>query len=107
MSQVQLDFAQALEAALRASNSGIGGSSIRLGTFGLGQRFMEIVKKVFNSVDISAITKEEFLAVVSTAFDKFIAPMLMSAPMGIMITPLVKALVMNLAGKFYDNRKKA
>lgn len=105
--EVQIKFEQALADALRSSSSGIGPNAKRLGTFGLGQRFMDIVKKVFESMDLSALTKEQFLAAVSTAFDTFVAPMLSSSPIGALITPLVKALVMSLASKFYDNRKKA
>ena len=102
----QEEFYHALAAALSESKSGIGHNAARLGTFGVGQRFMDIVKKIFSSIDVSALTKEQFLAAVSKAFDTFIAPMLASTPMGMIVTPLVKALVMNLASKFYDNHSK-
>ena len=102
----QEEFYHALAAALSAPQSGIGHNAARLGTFGVGQRFMEIIKQVFASIDVSLLTKEQFLAAVSKAFDTFIAPMLASTPVGMIVTPLVKALVMNLASKFYDNQVK-
>jgi len=106
MSPAEQNFQEALNLALVPSVSGIGTNTAKLGTFGLGQRFMDIIKKVFVSIDVSSLTKEEFLAVVSRSFDTFIAPMLASNPMGILIVPIVKALVMTLATKFYDNHKK-
>lgn len=99
-------FYHALAVELSTAKSGIGKGTARLGTFGLGQRFMEIIKKVFNSIDVSALTKEQFLSAVSKAFDTFIAPMLASNPMGIILVPIVKGLVMSLASKFYDNHSK-
>ena len=106
MSPAQQKFQDALFAELSSKNAGIGTNTARLGTFGLGQRFMDIVKKIFSSIDISSLTKQEFLAAVSAAFDTFIAPMLASSPMGILIIPIVKSLVMSLASKFYDNHSK-
>lgn len=106
MSPAQKQFQDALFAALAPSVSGLGPNTAKLGTFGVGQRFMDIVKKIFSSIDVSSLTKAEFLAAVGTAFDTFIAPMLASAPMGILITPIVKSLVMTLATKFYDNHAK-
>lgn len=99
-------FYHALALELNAKHSGIGQDAPRLGTFGVGQRFMDIVKQVFASIDVSLLTKEQFLAAVSKAFDTFVAPMLASTPVGMIVTPLVKALVMNLASKFYDNHTK-
>lgn len=99
-------FYENLASELGSTKSGIGPGTARLGTFGLGQRFMDIVKKVFESIDVSSLTKDQFLAAVSKAFDTFIAPMLASSPMGMILTPIVKALVMNLAAKFYDNHSK-
>lgn len=106
MSPAQQKFQDALFAELSAKSSGIGHDAVRLGTFGLGQKFMDIVKKIFSSIDVSSLTKQEFLAAVGAAFDTFIAPMFASAPMGILITPIVKSLVMSLASKFYDNHSK-
>lgn len=106
MSNAQEAFYHALASALAAPQSGIGPAATRLGTLGLGQRFLDIVKRVFASIDVSQLTKEEFLAAVSAAYDTFIAPMFLSSPMGLIISPLVKSLVMSLASKFYDNQKK-
>ena len=101
MSPAQETFYHALAAELSAARSGIGRDAARLGTFGLGQRFMDIIKKIFSSIDVSSLTKDEFLAAVSMAFDNFIAPMLASSPMGLVLTPLVKALVMGLASQHF------
>lgn len=90
-------FYDALIVALRASNSGLGTKAKRLGTFGVGQRFMEIVKSVFSSISISGLTKEQFLAAVGMAFDTVLGPSLG------MMSIFVKPLVMMLAAKFYDN----
>lgn len=101
----QETFYHALAAELSSVNSGIGPGTPKLGTLGLGQRFMDIVKKVFNSIDVTNLTREEFLSAVAMAFDTFIAPSLAVSPMAALITPLVKALVLSLAAKFYDNQK--
>jgi len=90
-------FYDALVASLRASNSGIGSNSKRLGTFGVGQRFMDIVKSVFSSISLAGLTKEQFLNAVSMAFDTVLGPTLGSMAI------FVKPLVMMLAAKFYDN----
>lgn len=88
----------AIETAVRASNSGIGPHAPRLGTFGVGQRFMELVKKALSNLDLSMLTKEQFMSAVGMAFDNLIAPSIGPAAM------FVRPLVMHLAEKFYDNR---
>lgn len=65
--------------------------------------FLDRIKDLFESIDLSGMTKAEFLAAVSTAFDTFIAPLLMTSPFGMVITPMLKAVVMGMAGRFYDN----
>jgi hypothetical protein len=90
-------FYDALVASLRASNSGISQNAPRLGTMGVGKRFMDIVKSVFSSIALSGLTKEQFLAAVSAAFDAVLTPTL--GPMAVFLKPLV----MMLAAKFYDN----
>jgi hypothetical protein len=65
--------------------------------------FLDLIKKLFDGIDLSGMTKAEFLAAVSTAFDTFIAPMLSTSPFGMILTPMLKALAMGMASRFYDN----
>lgn len=65
--------------------------------------FLDLIKKLFESINLSGMTKAEFLAAVSTAFDTFIAPLLATSPFGMLLVPMLKAVVMSMAGRFYDN----
>ena len=69
----------------------------------VGGRFLDVIKKIFESIDVSSLTKEEFLSAVSKAFDAFVAPMLSSTPFGMILTRILKSLVMGMASRFYDN----
>ena len=99
------EFYHALAAALsNTATCGLGPGTPNVGTLGVAKKFLDLIKSVASSLDLSAISKEDFLAAVSKAFDTFIAPMLATSPASAILTPLVKALVMALAAKFYDNR---
>lgn len=67
------------------------------------QGFLDRIKKLFDSIDLSGMTKEQFLAAVGTAFDTFIAPALATSPFGMVITPMLKAITLSMAARFYDN----
>lgn len=75
------------------------------GAMHVGQRFFDIIKELFASIDLSSMTKDEFLAAVGNAYDSFIAPMITSAagPMGVIINAGVRVVVLSMAAHFYDN----
>lgn len=79
-----------------------------VGTMRFGGKFMDVVKNLFKSIDVSSLTKEEFLAAVGMAWDTVAAPLFSSmGPMGPLVAAASKSLVMILAGKFYDNHSKS
>lgn len=63
--------------------------------------FMDKVKKVLESADIAVLTKVEFLHAVGAAYDKFVLPIDLPGPDAI-LDPILKNLVVSLAGKMYD-----
>jgi hypothetical protein len=76
-------------------------------TFAVGGKVIDAIKKIFANIDLSGMTKEQFLAVVAQAYDTAIAPLFLSmGPMGIFASMAVKTLVMSMAAKFYDNHSK-
>lgn len=99
----QESFYSQLAGELQATKS-LGPTAPRIGTTGVLSKFMEIIKKLGLGIDLSSMTKEEFLAVVGKAFDTIIAPMLASS--GPFIVMAVRALAMMLAARFYDARVK-
>ena len=64
--------------------------------------FQRFLKNVLASIGIGDMTKEEFLAVVSTAIDAFLA----ATPMSPMIKSITKTLLLMIAGAIYDKRAK-
>lgn len=68
----------------------------------LGGFFTDVIKTVIDSIGLGDLTRDEFLDLVSQAFDLFVASM------GIppMLVPIVKALVLGIAGRIYDKRNK-
>lgn len=88
----------------RNLNAPQGNLSLGVGApLGLGQRFFEFVKQAVEGIDLSAMTKDEFLAIVAKAYDTFIGPILVSQPF---LAMAVKMAVMAMASRFYNNRSK-
>lgn len=71
----------------------------------LGGRIWKLIQDALANIDLSSMTKEEFLDKVDDLYDTMIAP----AIIGInpLIGPLLNAalnqIILNIAGKFYDN----
>lgn len=97
MSSHDAVFAHALQVELSKPHSASAKDAFRLGGF-----FTDILKKIIDSVGLGDLTKEEFLALVSSAFDVFTAGMQIPA----MLKPILKALVLSIAGRIYDKRAK-
>lgn len=74
------------------------------GVGGLGNRALQKILQALGEISFSSMTREEFLDKVSIAYDAIIAPAIIAmGPWGVFINPIVKAIVLSLAGKFYDN----
>jgi hypothetical protein len=76
---------------------------VKAPTFKVGGRVLEILKNLLESIDLSTMTKAEFLAAVDAACDSVIQPLFASLPW---LYPLVNAMVLSFAGQFYDNHSK-
>lgn len=68
----------------------------------IGGRVLDILKNLLGSIDLSALSKDDFLKAVSSAYDTVIAPLFPSA----ILNSIVKSLVMSFAGHFYDEHTK-
>jgi hypothetical protein len=70
------------------------GSEARTGAamLGLGDRFLSILDRVLKNIDLSKMTKDQFLAAVGMAYDVLVPSSL----------PFMKQLVLLMAGRLYD-----
>jgi hypothetical protein len=68
--------------------------------------FMEKVKNVLVEKTLTGLSKEDFLAAVGLAYDKFVLPIDLPGPDSI-LDPLLKQLIMALSGRLYDKLKPA
>lgn len=89
---------------LTSAESGLGPATPRIGTMGVLTKFLEVVKSLFTAFDLSTMSEEDFLSVVSLAFDTMIAPML--AGTGPLIVMIAKPLCMSMASRYYKNHVK-
>lgn len=64
--------------------------------------FQRFLKNVIAAIGLGDMTKDEFLALVSTAIDAFLA----AAPMSPMIKSITKTLLLLVAAAIYDKRFK-
>ena len=76
------------------------GEEDELAVLGAGQRLLDILKTVLSKIDIRSLTKDQFMAVVGTAFDSLIAPMFSGS--AALVLPLVRSVVLSLAEQYYD-----
>ncbi len=63
--------------------------------------FMAKIKKALEASDLSGLSREDFLAAVGSAYDKFVLPIDLPGPDTI-LDPILKQLVLTLAGRMYD-----
>lgn len=63
--------------------------------------FVDKIKKVAEASDLTKLTKEDFLAAVGLAYDKFIEPIDLPGPDAI-VDPILKQLLLSQAGRMYD-----
>lgn len=63
--------------------------------------FIDKIKKVAEASDLSKMSKEDFLAAVGMAYDKFVLPIDLPGPDAI-LDPLLKTIAQNAAGRIYD-----
>lgn len=94
----------AIVAQVHSPQSGIGPKAARIGVTGVLTKFMDIIKNLGSTIDLSSMTKEEFLAAVDAAFATAIAPLLATA--GPLIVMGAKMLVHAMASRFYDRHSK-
>jgi hypothetical protein len=109
MNENQIKFLEALKAELQSQSfSAIGPNDHPVITsFVVGGRILDAIKKLLSSIDLSGMTRDEFLAVVGQAYDTVIAPMFVTmGPMGPMLSMMVRGVVLHIAGVFYDNHTK-
>lgn len=68
-------------------------------------RIWDMIKSMFDNIDLSSMTKEEFLDKVDDYYDTLVAPAIISInPMfGPVLAQVLNQLVLTLAGRFYDN----
>ncbi len=72
-------------------------------TFKVGGRVLEALLSLLSSIDLSTMTKAEFLMAVDAACDAVVQPLFSSIPW---LYPLVNAVVLQFAGNFYETHTK-
>lgn len=89
------EFEKALHAEMNATKA-----SGKFEAFSVGKGFVSMIKKAIEQVGLGGLTKEQFLAIVGTAFDA------MTTAMNIppMIKSSLKMVVLSIAGAIYDKR---
>ena len=90
------EFEKALLAAIAAPRAADG----KFNAFSVGSSFIDLIKNVLSKAGIGALTREQFLAIVANAFDLFTASM----PIPAMLKPMMKAMVLMIAGRIWDKR---
>lgn len=68
-------------------------------------RVQNAIRDALSKVDVSALPRADFLALVDNAYDQFILPIDLPGP-DPLIDPLVKGIVLNFASKAYDRLAK-
>jgi hypothetical protein len=68
-------------------------------------KIWEMIKSLLADIDLSSMTKEEFLDKVDDLYDSMVAPAIIAInPMiGPVLNAVLNQLVLSLAGRFYDN----
>lgn len=70
-----------------------------------GGKIWEMLKSLLANIDLSSMTKEEFLDKVDNLYDTLVAPSIIAINplIGPMLNSVLNSIVLSLAGKFYDN----
>lgn len=70
-----------------------------------GGRIWEKIKVLLANIDLSSMTREEFLDKVDNLYDTMIAPSIIAINplIGSLLSAALNQVILNLAGKFYDN----
>lgn len=73
-----------------------------------GGRIWDAIKKLFDNIDLSGMTEDEFVAKVDELYDKFVGPMIsgINPVFGPMLNAVVNQVVLNQARKFYRNHSQ-
>lgn len=71
----------------------------------LGGRIWKMIQDMIANIDLSGMTKDEFLDKVDSLYDSMIAPAIIAINplIGPILNGMLNQIVLNTAGKFYDN----
>lgn len=68
--------------------------------------FLDKIKKVLESSDLTGLSREDFLKAVASAYDKFVLPIDLPGPDAI-LDPLLKQVLLTYSGRAYDKFMEA
>ena len=72
-----------------------------------GGKIWQLIKDALGNIDLSSMTEEEFVAKVDAIYDSLVAPAILGiGPVGVFLNPVLNAVVLSLADRFYDNHSK-
>jgi hypothetical protein len=86
-----------------------GGQRIRPAAVGaLGGRIWKLIQDALGNIDLSGMTKEQFLDKVDALYDSMIAPAIIgiNPVIGPILNAALNQVILNIAGKFYDNHSE-
>lgn len=74
----------------------------------LGGRIWKMIQDMIGNIDLSGMTKDEFLDKVDSLYDSMIAPAIIGINplIGPILNGMLNQIVLNTAGKFYDNHSQ-
>ena len=75
---------------------------------GLGGKIWQLIKDALGNIDLSSMTKDEFLDKVDALYDSMVAPAIIAINpiIGPILNGMLNAIILSIAGKFYDNHSQ-
>lgn len=70
-----------------------------------GGKIWDAIKGLFDNIDLSSYTEDEFVALVDKLYDQYVGPMIIgiNPVFGPILNSMVNQIVLNQARKFYKN----
>jgi hypothetical protein len=93
-------------ASIAGDLAGLNIGDLKLRNIGkYGGKIWDMILSLLGNIDLSSMTKEEFLDKVDEIYDTMVAPTIISINplIGPMLNAMLNQIVLSLAAKFYDN----
>ncbi len=104
----QVDLGELLN-GMQSSDAVPSYESLNFGGVGnVASRAFDRIRELLADILLANVTEEEFVKLVLDKYDQFVAPSLVAlGPWGVLASPFVRAIVKQMAIRFYRNNKPA